>query len=174
MEKTIGTVIGLHPYRETSLIVQWCTADHGIIRSVANGARRPKSGFAGQLDLFFKLEIGFVPGRRTSLHTLREVALLDPRLGLRQSYEQTLAASYFTKLLTLVAEERAPLEALATLLDRGLDHLGQHRPTRRAIHRFEHQMAAFLGLGNTGLRGIRQLFGQIPPIRDQLMRNLPN
>ena len=172
VEKTIGTVMQTHPYRETSLLVQWSTQTHGIIRTVAKGARRPKSGFAGKLDLFFKVEFGFVPSRSSSLHTLTEVALLDPRIGLRQSYLQTLAASYFTKLLALVSEEETPLGDLAGLLERGLGYLATQRPTRRAVLFFEGEAANLLGLGDRGLEGIGELYGRIPSIRKELLQKV--
>ena len=54
--KTRGTLIRRSPLTETSLIVHWCTHDHGIVKTVAKGARRPKSLFAGKLDLFYLCE----------------------------------------------------------------------------------------------------------------------
>ena len=161
-----------HPFRETSLLVQWSTQTHGIIRTVAKGAQRPKSGFAGKLDLFFKVEFGFVPSRRSSLHTLTEVALLDPRIGLRQSYVQTLAASYFTKLLALVTEEETPLEELGELLERGLGYLAKQRPTRKAILFYEQETANLLGLGDRGVEGIGELYGRIPSIRKEVLQKV--
>ena len=172
VEKTIGTVIQLHPFQETSLIVQWSTQDHGLIRTVAKGARRPKSGFAGKLDLFFKLEMDFILSRRSALHTLREVALLDPRLGVRGSYVRTLGAAYFTKLIALVVEEGAPLGELGNLLERGLDYLAKESPTRKAIFFFEEETAKMLGLGDRGLKGIGELYGRIPSIRKELLQKV--
>lgn len=161
-----------HPFRETSRLVHWSTHDHGLIQTVAKGAVRPKSGFAGKLDLFFKLELEFIPSRRSTLHTLREVAVLDPRLGIRDSYVQTLAASYFTKLIVLVAEEGTPLEGLDDLLERGLDYLARQRPTLRAVHYFEEQTAVHLGLGDRGVAGIGEAYGKIPSMRKDLLQKL--
>ncbi len=172
MEKTHGTVIQLHPYQETSLIVQWSSLDHGLIRTVAKGARRPKSGFAGKLDLFFKLELAYIPSRSSTLHTLCEVGLMDPREGLRSTYVQTLAASYFCKLIVTVAEEGTPLLELAGLLERGLDYLAEQVPTPKAIHYFEKQTASMLGLGDRGLEGIGALYGRIPSLRKELLQKV--
>ncbi len=172
MEKTSGTIIQLSDYSETSLIVQWCTPDHGLIRTIAKGARRPKSGFAGKLDLFFYGELEFVQSRKSDLHTLREVALLDPRIGIRQTYIQTLAASYFASLLRLVAEEGTPIPDLADLLERALNFLVKEMPTPRAVAHFENQTAEMLGLGGRGLRGIGQLYGRIPAIRKELLQKI--
>lgn len=152
--------------------MHWSTKTYGIVRTVARGAQRPKSGFAGKLDLFFRVEMAFVRSSSSSLHNLSEVSLLDPRLGLRQSYVQTLAASYFTKLLVLVTEEETPLDELETLLERGLDYLAKQRPTRKAVLFYEQEMATFLGLGDRGLEGIGELYGRIPSIRKELLQKL--
>ena len=172
MEKTTGSLLQLSEYQETSVIVQWCTRDHGLIRTIAKGARRPKSPFAGKLDLFFKAELEFALTKRSTWHTLREVAILDPRFGLRQSYLQTLAASYFARLVDLVSEEGAPIEELADLTERGLDYLAANRPNERAITHFERETAKILGLGDRGLRGIGELYGRLPSIRKALLQIL--
>jgi DNA repair protein RecO (recombination protein O) len=52
MDKAHGIVIRLTKLTETSLIVHWCTREAGLLKTVAKGARRPKSPFAGKLDLF--------------------------------------------------------------------------------------------------------------------------
>ena len=152
--------------------MQWSTVDHGIIRTVAKGALRPKSGFAGKLDLFFKLELSYVPSRSSSLHTLSEVALLDPRLGLRESYVQTLAASYFTKLLLQVTEEETPLGDLEHLLERALGYLANQRPNQRAVYFFENELAKLLGLGDCGAEAIGATYGRIPSIRKELLQKV--
>ena len=71
----MAIVVRLTRLTETSLIVHWFTQDHGLIKTVAKGARRSKSPFAGKLDLFFGGEIAFVRARRGELHLLREVAI---------------------------------------------------------------------------------------------------
>ena len=41
MEKTQAILIDRMPYRETSLIVQWCAPGAGVFRTIAKGALRP-------------------------------------------------------------------------------------------------------------------------------------
>ena len=71
-------------FSDTSLIVSWCTESFGCIQTIAKGARRPKSPFAGKLDLFFEAEISIVRSRKSDLHTLTEVMLENPFAGIRQ------------------------------------------------------------------------------------------
>ena len=59
-ERTTGVVLRTRPLTETSLIVQWLTPDLGRVATVAKGARRPKSPFRGQIDLFYRAEFSFM------------------------------------------------------------------------------------------------------------------
>ena len=79
-------IIRLTKLTDTSLIVHWFTKEHGLVKTVAKGARRPKSPFAGQLDLFLGGEIVIQHARRGELHVLREVFIHHWREGLRRNY----------------------------------------------------------------------------------------
>jgi len=170
--KAHGTLIRRTPLTETSLIVHWCTHENGMVKTVAKGARRPKSPFAGRLDLFFHCELEIHPAREGDLHILKDLAVLRPRLGLRRNYLQTLAASYFVKLIDLVTEDGTPLPDLADLLDRGLDYLEDRDADLRAVLHFEKQLAGFLGVTEPGIepyRCIGRHFGGVSPLREELM-----
>ncbi|HQY55741.1 MAG TPA: DNA repair protein RecO, partial [Dokdonella sp.] len=52
-------VLHTHPFRETSLIVEAFTRDHGRIALVARGARRPRSAMRGLLMAFQPIELGW-------------------------------------------------------------------------------------------------------------------
>ena len=82
-------------------------------------------------------------------------------------------SSQFEMLNHLVAEPETPINELADLLERALNHLVDHSPARRAITYFESQTAELLGLGKGGIRAIGVLYGRIPSLRAELMRALP-
>lgn len=169
--KARGTLIRRSPLTETSLIVHWCTHENGIVKTVAKGARRPKSPFAGKLDLFYLCEIEVHPAKKGDLHILKELKLERPRLGLRKNYLQTLAASYFVKLVDRVSEPETPLPEIADLLDRGLNFLEENDADWRAVNHFEKQLAQFLGVVEPGVEPIRSLgdiFGKMPDQRGEL------
>lgn len=173
--KTRGTLIRRSQLTETSLIVHWCTHENGIVKAVAKGARRPKSAFAGKLDLFYLCELEIHPARSGDLHILKDLTIERPRLGLRRNYLQTLAASYFVKLIDLVAEDGTPLPELADLLDRGLNYLEDHDADQRSIVHFERQLSESLGVLEPGMepvRSIREHFGNVPPQREELMQRI--
>ena len=52
IESATGLILRIRPLTETSLIVHWLTPEFGRVATVAKGARRPKSPFAGKLDIF--------------------------------------------------------------------------------------------------------------------------
>lgn len=173
--KAHGTLIRRSPLTETSLIVHWCTHESGIVKTVAKGARRPRSPFAGKLDLFYRCEVEIHPARKGDLHILRDLTLESPRLGLRRTYQQTLAASYFVKLVDRVTEPETPLPEIADLLDRGLDFLDGKDVTWKAILHFETQLAGFLGViepGHEPVHSLDHVFGKIPKQREELAERL--
>lgn len=173
--KARGTLIRRFPLTETSLIVHWCTHESGIVKTVAKGARRPKSPFAGRLDLFYRCELEIHPARGGDLHILKDLSVERPRLGLRRNYLQTLAASCFVKWIDLVAEVGTPLPDLADLLDRGLDYLDGHDADVRAVRHFEKQLGGLLGVAEPGedpSRCLARLCGSLPPQREELMARM--
>src|SRR5256884_2874938 len=104
MESPTAILLRRRKFSDTSLIVSWCTESLGCIQTVAKGARRVKSPFAGKLDLFFEAEIQIARSRRSDLHTLTEVVLKNPFGGIRRNFRRTHAASYFVELIEICTE----------------------------------------------------------------------
>ena len=146
MQKAEAILIGRQRQTETSLIVEWCCAELGIFKTVAKGAMRPKSPFAGMLDLFVTCELRFVPGKSSDLGILSEARWTNPRLGLRTSYGRVLAATYLVKLVAQVAERHAPLPEVQPLLVKALDYLAEKDPSPALVRRFEQRLAEALGI----------------------------
>ena len=86
-ENAIGLVLRTRPLTDTSLIVHWLTPEFGRLATVAKGARRPKSPFAGKLDLFYLADFSFQRSRRSELHQLREVSLRETHAAIRKELE---------------------------------------------------------------------------------------
>lgn len=148
----------------------------GLFKTVAKGAMRPQSVFSGRLDLFVTCEVLFQRNPKSDLHRLNEVHLSQPRLQLRSSYARVLAATYFAKLVELVAERETPLSGVHELLVLSLDYLNTHDPTPRLVHRFEGKLCEELGLGaiTAGAAGVlHETFHRpLPPQRSQLLEAL--
>lgn len=165
MEKSTGIIIRLTKLTETSLIVHWCTKENGLIKTVAKGGRRPKSAFAGKLDLFFEADISWVENRKSELHTLRELRVVNYRESLRKRYADTVVASYFGELLAHVAELGHPVPELFDLLQRGLGYLEDTGADKRAVLHYESELARLLGVAHSrtsAALALEQAFGSLP------------
>lgn len=145
------------------------------MKTVARGARRPKSPFRGKLDLFFGGEITVAQSHRGELHPLREVVIHDWREGLRKSYVSTLLAGYFCQLLEAAVEPEHAEPDLHDLLRRALDHLHEAPPAWRAMRHFEAELARLLGVTDQRVPAdvsLREALGTLPPIRAALVERL--
>jgi DNA repair protein RecO (recombination protein O) len=128
------------------LIVNWLTPEFGRLSTVAKGARRPKSPFAGKLDLCFEAEFTFTRSARSELHALREIKLLNSHAPLRQDLGWLQQAAYATRLIEQTTETDTPLPGAHGLLRGLLHHLPKQAPQPRTIYAFELKLLAELGL----------------------------
>jgi DNA repair protein RecO (recombination protein O) len=146
IESTTGLILRTRPLTETSLIVSWLTPDFGRIATVAKGARRPRSPFAGKLDLFYHADLSFLRSRRSELHTLREVSLRDTRSALRHELGYLQQASYCAALIEQTTETETPLPNIFELMRGFLKHLPKQPPQPQTIFAFELKLLNELGL----------------------------
>ena len=169
MDHSSGIIIRLTKLTETSLIVHWCTKQDGLVKTVAKGARRPKSSFAGKLDLFFHGELSWVRSRKGELHTLREVAITDYGENLRKKYTDVLVASYFGELFSHVVEPDHPVPELYDLLRRGIVYLGENGANLRGLMHYESEMARLLGVAHertNAKMALENAYGNLPQSRE--------
>ena len=191
VESTEAILIRKRNFRDTSLIVSWCTESFGCVQTVAKGARRPKSPFAGKLDLFFEAEISVVRSRKSDLHTLTEVVLKNPFPGIRSNYLRTQGAAYFVELIEICTERDHREPELFELLRRAFGYLDANNPTTRAVAHFETELARIAGVH--GMKSVGEadsfprdtnsvpysaafalgnLFGRLPLSRTPLLKTL--
>ncbi len=145
-ETATGIILRTRPLTETSLIVNWLTPDLGRISTVAKGARRPKSGFMGKLDLFYTADFNFQRSRRSELHTLRELKLRETHPALRHELDYLQQAVYCAQLIELATESETPLPAVFDLLQSLLAHLPKQSPQPQTLFAFEIKLLHELGL----------------------------
>ncbi|MDE0827320.1 MAG: DNA repair protein RecO [Akkermansiaceae bacterium] len=172
MEKAEGIIIRLTKLTDSSLIVLWCTEEAGLLKTVAKGARRAKSAFAGKLDLFVQAELEWVRSRKSDLHILREVVVSDYRVGLRKRYASTVLAAYFGQLLEQLVEREHPEPELFDLLRRGLGHLETVEASRKMMLHYEREMARLLGVaqeGQNAAAALERAFGGLPKARQNCL-----
>jgi DNA repair protein RecO (recombination protein O) len=144
-ESASGIILRVRPLTETSLIIHWLTPGIGRVATVAKGARRPKSPFAGKLDLFYEAQFSFYRSRRSELHTLREVVLTDAHGGLRRHIEAVAQAAYFAVLIEAGTETETPVPDLFHLLGRFVGMLEKDPKNPLLFFAFEWQVLKLLG-----------------------------
>jgi len=175
VQSSHATIIRLTPLTDSSLIVHWFSEEYGLLKTAAKGARRPKSPFAGMLDLFFKGEMTFQRARRGDLHVLREVSIHQWRVGLRRDYRSTLFAAYCCQLLEAAVMPEHPEPGLHDLLNRALDHADQQEPAMRSLTHYEREFARLLGISHEGKEAdglLREALGGLPASRAGLVERL--
>ncbi len=114
-ERADAIVLRVQPVTESSLLTTWFTREFGKLKTLAKGARRPKSPMRGRIDLFYETEISFLRSRRSDLHLLNECFLENPHLALRANVPVLTAASHVCELvdaLTVVEDAHPDLFSL--------------------------------------------------------------
>lgn len=178
METTAAILLRKRKFSDSSLIVSWCTESLGCIQTMAKGARRAWSGFAGKLDLFFEAEIQIARSRKSSLHTLTEVVLRNPFAGIRKNYEKTQTAAYFVELIELCTEQDHHEPELFGQLQRAFSFLDTHDSSLRAVSHFEKELARIAGVHDSKLSrsnpafALGNLFGRLPMSRTPLLKQI--
>lgn len=146
IERAHGVILRTRPFTETSLIVNWLTPEFGRLSTIAKGARRSKSAFRGKLDLFYQAEFSFQRSRRSELHTLREVVLLETNTALRHELGYLQQASYCAALVEQSTETQTPLPEIYELFLGFLHALPSQPPRPRTVFAFELKLLQLLGL----------------------------
>lgn len=177
LERTTGIVLRTRLLTETSLITHWLTSDLGRIATVAKGARRAKSPFRGKMDLFYLAEFSFARSRRSDLHPLREVRLLETHPALRHDLSRLQQASYAAALIEQTTETETPVGEIFSLLDGFLRHLSEVPPQPINLFAFEMKLLKTLGqspdLENDRLNpGTRQILEKLNELDWPIVKRL--
>ena len=141
-----GVIVHCLPYSETSVIAVWITEGHGILRTLAKGARRPKQALFGKVDVYRQGHLGFKLSRSSQLHTL--IDFTPDRLyhGVASDYGRSLCAAYFYEIIARLTEPQHAQPEIHQLYLKALDYLDQKDPTATLVERFEKRLFEHLGL----------------------------
>lgn len=114
-----GYVLHSYPYRETSLLLQAWTREHGRFAVVAKGARRPRSPARGVLVPFQPLSLTWFG--RGEVKTLKAAEPAGPALPLAGA--SLLSAFYLNELLLKLIHRDDPHENLWSAYDEAIGEL---------------------------------------------------
>jgi DNA repair protein RecO (recombination protein O) len=166
-----GIILRRLPYSETSYILSWLTEQHGLIRTLAKGAARPKQSFYGKTDIFLQGRVCWIPSSRSQLHVLKEVSIEHVNRELARSYTSLLAATYFGEVIELLAEPQTPIPEIYDLFNKALGYLQEKPASELLVERFERKLLDILGL-NHGEKSIEQLRRHAYPHQPKTYRQL--
>lgn len=138
-------VLHSYSFRETSLVVEAFTRDHGRVALVARGARRPKSTLRGVLLSFQRLLLSWTG--RTELRTLIRAEWhggYAPLMG-----QALICGFYLNELLLKLLARDDPHERLFEVYADTLAALGRGMEQAAILRRFEINLLRELGYAVT-------------------------
>ncbi len=134
-------VLHAYPYRETSLIVEALTADHGRVALVARGAKRPRSELRGVLQAFQPLLLSWAGAGE-----LKTLLRAEWRGGLPLVSGSALLCGFYLNelLLKLLAREDAHPRLFSDYAD-ALARLADGADQAAVLRQFELRLLSELG-----------------------------
>ncbi|KIG04516.1 DNA repair protein RecO [Caballeronia concitans] len=128
-----GFVLHSHPYRETSLVIDVFSRDHGRIALVAKGAKRPHSALRGVLQTFQPLGLSWTgKGEVRTLTTAEWVGGMLPLTG-----DALLCGFYVNELLVKFCAREDAHPALFNHYVLTLSRLAHGEPAVQVLRSFE-------------------------------------
>lgn len=139
-----GFVLHSYPYKETSLIVDLFSRDHGRVALVAKGAKRPHSKLRGVLQTFQPLQLAWTG--KSEVRTLVSAEWVGGLLPLEGA--ALLCGFYLNELLVKLLARDDPHASLFDHYISALNQLGHDEPPAIVLRKFELSL-----LKETGVAG---------------------
>lgn len=135
-------ILHTRPYRETSLLLECLTRDHGRVGMVARGVRRPRARVSSStLQAFEQLMVTF--SLRGELGTLRTAEPADRPLRLHGT--ALLAGMYVNELVVRLSARQDPQAELYEVYARTVGQLADKASLGWTLRRFERDFLGILG-----------------------------
>lgn len=120
---TTGIILSRTDFGEAARIITLLTPDHGKLRLMAKGVKKPKSKLAGGIELFSVSNITYIQGRKESgLSTLISARLLKHYGTIVKDIQRTMLGYDLIKRLNKATEDE-PEEAYFDLLQQSFEAL---------------------------------------------------
>lgn len=120
---------------ESDLLVTFFTADQGLLKGIAKGARRSRKRFVSCLDHFSFSALEYTVKSGRDLCFLQSCRLLEHFPALRSSYALLSLASYMVELVEILSPLHVPDPSMFALLKQSFGALGceEHQRVIRAL-----------------------------------------
>ncbi|WP_071517045.1 DNA repair protein RecO [Geitlerinema sp. PCC 9228] len=121
--KAVGINLKSSPLGESDRLLTILTAEYGIVRAIAPGARKHKSTLRGRSEVFVENELLLYRGR--SLHRIQQAQTLASYPSLSQNLGKLTVAQYWAELVLAQAVSEQPQTELYEILTEHLRRLHQ-------------------------------------------------
>ena len=145
--KTTGIVLKGSSLKENDRLVTILTAERGLIRAVAPGAKKYKSQLRGRTELFVINEFLVISGR--SLDKIIQADTIYTYPGLSRDLGKLASAQYLAELAIALATDEQPQAELYELLNEHLRRI-ERFPTQESVYPYLAQ-AVFHSIAIAGL-----------------------
>ncbi len=143
-----GFVLHSYPYKETSLIIDLFSRDHGRVALVAKGAKRPHSKLRGVLQTFQPLQLAWMG--KSEVRTLVSAEWVGGLLPLEGA--ALLSGFYLNELLVKLLARDDPHPPLFDHYMSALNQLAHDEPPAIVLRKFELSLLKETGVaGNLAL-----------------------
>jgi DNA repair protein RecO (recombination protein O) len=144
IEQQSAYVLHARPYRETSLLLECLTRDHGRLGVIARGVRGEKARLRrAQLEPFQPISVDLL--LRGELATLTAVEPIG--IPMRMMGDVALASLYLNELVVRLTERQDPFPTLFDAYAKTLTRLASGEPLAWTLRRFERDLLEAIGYG---------------------------
>ena len=142
--RTPAIILSRRDFGESDRLLTVFTPEHGKLRVIAKGARKPKARISGHVELFARSDCLIHRGR--SLHILSQAELIEPYLGLREDLGRGAYANYVAELLDrFTTDEDISQAPLFALLEATLSRIAEAHDPQLATRFYELRLLDLVG-----------------------------
>jgi DNA repair protein RecO (recombination protein O) len=161
--KATGINLKVMPLGEADRLLTILTREHGLVRAVAMGCRKPNSKLGGRSGLFVVNSLLIAKGR--SLDKIIQAETLESYPGLSQNLRKLTAAQYLAELCLHQALSEQPQEDLFSLLTLQLKQL-ERSPSDQVLALLVHGIVQLLTLAGLAPQLFQCCITQVPLVPD--------
>ncbi len=132
--KTRALVVYATPWSDTSKIVHLFTREHGYLKVIAKGARRPKSEFRGVLEVLNQVEAVVSLKETRGLQIVTQADLLEAFTNIRDDLNRTAVAFAIMELIRTLLNYRESMVRLYDQTIQLLRELNQPETSEPLLH----------------------------------------
>lgn len=144
IDEAKGYVLHTRAFKETSLLMDVFTEQHGRVSLIAKGAKRAKSKFRGILQPFTQLKLSWV-GKKNTLYTLRDAEQCQFISPLQGHY--LISGFYLNELLIRLLVQDDPYESLYFAYHQTIQAMSAKENLQPLLRAFEQMLLTEIGYG---------------------------